>query len=86
MCELWFPLIDKGRKEGVVKGDLSNEQIVEIIINIHSLLTLRDDYGWAKPRRFLKTVLLPAITNSVQVPVASEAWSRTSERNCCQWR
>ncbi len=65
MCNLWFPLINAGRDEGVVKNNLSNEQIVEIIINIHGLLLMRDDYGPAKQRQFLETVLVPAVTKPV---------------------
>ena len=65
MCALWFPLIDAGREEGVVKNNLTNEQVVEIIINIHALLQMRDDYGPDKQRQFLETVLVPAVTKQV---------------------
>lgn len=62
MCDIWFPLIEEGRKQQRVRKDLSNERIIEIIISIHALLLMRDDYGVAKQRGFLNDVLLPAIT------------------------
>ena len=61
MCDLWAPTIELGRSQGKVRQGMSNEWIVEIIINFHSLLLLRDDYTPAKQRKFLREVLLPAI-------------------------
>ena len=58
--EVWQSTIDRGRQEGLVKPNLSDERIMEIIISIHSLLLLQDDSP-AKQRAFLKDVLLPAI-------------------------
>lgn len=58
--EVWQAAIDKGREEGVIKGNLNDERIIEIIISIHSLLILRDDSP-AKQRAFINDVLLPAI-------------------------
>ena len=62
MCANWFPVIEKGRQHGTVRSDLSNERIVEIIISIHALLTMRDDDDPDDQRAFLKDVLIPAIT------------------------
>ena len=58
--DIWLTTIGKGRQDGVIKKDLSDDRIIEIIASIHALLLMRDD-GPAKQREFLKDVLLPAI-------------------------
>ena len=58
--DIWLTAIEEGRQEGVVKQDLSDDRIIEIIASIHALLVMRDDNP-AKQREFLKDVLLPAI-------------------------
>lgn len=62
MSQIWVPVIEKGRAQGQVREDLSNERIVEIIMSMHALLFMRDDYGPARQRAFLEDVLVPAIT------------------------
>lgn len=58
--EIWLPAIEKGRKEGVVKPNLSTDRIVEIIYSLYALLLIRDESS-AKERAFMKDVLIPAI-------------------------
>lgn len=58
--EIWKPMIEKGREEGVIKAHLTDDRIIEIITSINALLVMRDE-GPAKQRAFLKDVLLPAI-------------------------
>ena len=58
--DIWQRAIDEARKAGVIKKNLSDQRIVEIIGSMHSLLVMRDDSP-AKLREFLKDVLLPAI-------------------------
>ena len=58
--DIWLTAIDEGRQAGVVKQNLSDDRIIEIIASIHALLLMRDDPP-AKQRAFLKDVLLPAI-------------------------
>lgn len=58
--DIWLTAIEAGRQEGVVKENLSDDRIIEIIASMHALLLMRDD-GPAKQREFLKDVLLPAI-------------------------
>ena len=58
--EIWLTAIETGRGEGVVKQNLSDDRIIEIIASMHALLLMRDDSP-AKQREFLKDVLLPAI-------------------------
>lgn len=64
MHETWFPLIEMGRRNSKVRADLTDERIIEIIISIHGILIMRDDYGPSKQREFLQDVLIPAITGS----------------------
>ncbi len=58
--DIWLTAIEGGRQEGVVKQNLSDDRIIEIIASMHALLVMRDDSP-AKQREFLKDVLLPAI-------------------------
>lgn len=58
--DLWGVAIDMGRQEGVVKQNLSDERIMEIIVSIYALLIMHDE-GPTKQRAFLEDVLLPAI-------------------------
>lgn len=64
IVELWSGVIDTGRKQGLVRDDLSNERIVELIANIHALLLIRDDYTVADQRKFLIDFLLPALRSA----------------------
>ena len=58
--DIWLTAIEDGRQEGVVKQNLSDDRIIEIIASMHALLVMRDDSP-AEQREFLKDVLLPAI-------------------------
>ena len=69
--DIWLAAIEAGRKEGVVKQNLSDDRIIEIIASIHALLLMREDSP-ARQREFLKDVLLPAIL------VAQEAGASSS--------
>lgn len=58
--DIWFTAIAEGRQQGVIKPNLTDDRIIEIIKSINALLLMRDDSP-AKQRAFLKDVLLPAI-------------------------
>ena len=58
--DIWLTAIEGGRQEGVVKQNLSDDRIIEIIASMHALLVMRDDSP-AEQREFLTDVLLPAI-------------------------
>ena len=58
--DIWLTAIEEARREGVIKPNLSDDRIIEIIASIHALLLMRDDPP-AKQRAFLQDVLLPAI-------------------------
>lgn len=61
MMKVWQPVIELGRKEGRVRQDLEDELIVEMIINVHALLLIRDDYDETKQRIFINRFLLPSL-------------------------
>lgn len=58
--DTWKASIDKGRAEGVIKPNLSDSRIIDIIASIYALLAIRDD-SLSEQRAFIKDVLLPAI-------------------------
>lgn len=64
MVRIWSPIIDAGRKEGVIRSDLTNERITEILQNVHSLLFIRDDESEESQRELLKDLLWAAVTNT----------------------
>jgi len=63
MLRIWTPIIERGREEQLIRADLSNEQVTEILQNVHSLLLIRDDDDENSQRTFLKNLLWAAITN-----------------------
>ncbi len=62
MRDTWASVIEMGRRENRVRADLTDARIIEIIISIHALLLMRDDYQPDHQRAFLRDVLVPAIT------------------------
>lgn len=62
LLQMWSPVIDKGREQGRVRSGLSNDRIVELIISVHAVLFMRDDYREVDQRAFLEDLLVPAIT------------------------
>ena len=58
----WFPVIEQGREEGIVRAELSNERIVELFMSVQVVLWLRDDYSAAKKRALVRDLLWSAIT------------------------
>lgn len=61
IVELWSDAIHMGRKQSMLRDDLSDERIVELLGNVQSLLLIRDDYDDAQQRALLVDLLLPAL-------------------------
>jgi len=61
MTSSWSPVIEMGRRKGLVRQDLPDERIVELIMSVHALLFMRDDLNKEAQRAFLKDLLVPAI-------------------------
>ena len=64
MNETWFPVLEEGRKQGIVRKELSNERIVEIIMQMQVLLWMGDDQGPKEQRALMQDVLWPAVTTT----------------------
>lgn len=60
LLDIWQTSLDEGRVAGVVKQDLSNDRIIDIISSVNALLIMRDESA-AKQRSLLEDILLPAI-------------------------
>lgn len=61
IIELWSGVIQKGRDQGLVRPELSDERVVELLANVHALLLIRDDYNEKEQRAFLNDFLLPSL-------------------------
>lgn len=59
--EMWSPVIEKGRKEKIVRKSLSNKRISELVMSVTSLLLMRDDFTRAEQKEFVRDLLVPAI-------------------------
>ena len=61
IIELWSGVISAGRKKGMIRPELSDERVMELLGNVHSLLLIRDDYSEEQQRSFLVDFVLPAL-------------------------
>lgn len=58
---MWSPVIEKGRKQGLVRTNLTNERITELIMSTTSILLMRDDLSRNQQKDLIKDFLVPAI-------------------------
>jgi len=61
VAELWRPLFDRGRAEGVLRTDVSDDQMVEWIRGVYLMLMLRSDLDAESDRAMVRTFLLPSL-------------------------
>ncbi len=61
IAEIWSGVIALGRENRQVREDLSDERVLELLISMHVLLLMRDDYTDTDRRQFLTEFLLPAL-------------------------
>src|SRR5437867_2271908 len=64
MMSYWAPVLQKARKSGIVKSKASNDQIVEWIRHVHTVLGMRDDLDDDGLREILTNFVVPSITGS----------------------
>jgi len=57
MTEFWGPILDKGRKGGLIRSSLGNERIFEMMMSFIAILLMRDDQDENERRRFLEDML-----------------------------
>ena len=65
MEQTWGPVFEKARAKKAIRTDLNDARLVELIISVHSLLFMRDDYSDDDRRQFLRDFLVPAITGKL---------------------
>ena len=63
IVKIWAPVFERGRAEGTLRNDLSDERPAEIIQNVHSLVLMRKDETESAQRAFLEDLLWAALTN-----------------------
>ena len=63
IVKIWAPVFERGRAEGTLRNDLSDERLAEIIQNVHSLVLMRKDETESAQRAFLEDLLWAALTN-----------------------
>lgn len=61
IIEIWSGVIKMGREGGHIRENISDERVVDLLANIHSMLLIRDDYTEEDQREFLVDFLLPAL-------------------------
>lgn len=62
MIDFWGPILDKGRKEGLIRVSLTNDRIYEMVMSFIAILLMRDDQDDDERRRFLEDVLEAVFT------------------------
>ncbi|MEL7108269.1 MAG: TetR/AcrR family transcriptional regulator [Pseudomonadota bacterium] len=60
---VWSPIISKGKKEGSVRSNLSDDRILEMLQGAQTLLSLRQDDSRETQRSFLDDFLWRALSN-----------------------
>lgn len=61
VLESWSAVLDRGREEGRVRAELSDERIVELIMTVHTVALLRDDLGRDGRRALFRDLLVGAV-------------------------
>ena len=68
--EFWRPWFDQARRDGELRSDVSDDELVEWIRSVYLMLILRDDVDVDREREILQRFLLPSL--SAQVSPARE--------------
>jgi hypothetical protein len=61
VAELWRPLLARGRAEGRLRTDVSDDQIVEWIRGVYLMLMLRSDLDAEGDRAIVRLFLLRSL-------------------------
>ena len=65
VLESWSSVLDRGRADGRVRGDLSDERIVELVMTVQTVALLRDDLGRDGRRALFRDLLVGAVLRPV---------------------
>lgn len=66
MMSYWGPILNDARDQGRLRPDISNEDILEWLRHVHTVLLLRDDQDEDAQRTILKRFLVPAIVRDAR--------------------
>lgn len=61
MLGLWGPIFDRARTDGQLRPGITNEQLIDWVMGVHSMLHLRDDMGDDALRVQLETFFVPSV-------------------------
>ena len=59
--DMWARVIQMGRDSGQLNTHITDERVVELLVNVHVLLLIRDDYTEDEQRKFLQDFMLTAL-------------------------
>lgn len=62
VLEFWRPWFERARRDGEMRADVSDADVVEWIRGIYLMLILRDDLTPERERELIRQFLLPALT------------------------
>jgi AcrR family transcriptional regulator len=62
VLEFWRPWFERARRDGEMRADVSDADVVEWIRGIYLMLILRDDLTPERERQLIRQFLLPALT------------------------
>jgi AcrR family transcriptional regulator len=65
---LWRPVFDRARETGELRGDLSDDDLIEWLMTVHYVLLLRNDVGQDRQRELLEHFVVPALLAGAAVP------------------
>jgi hypothetical protein len=63
VAELWSPLFARGRAEGKLRTDVSEDQMVEWIRGVYLMLMLRSDLDAEGDRAMVRSFLLRSLSS-----------------------
>jgi AcrR family transcriptional regulator len=65
---LWRPVFDRARESGELRGDLSDDDLIEWVMTIHYVLLLRGDVDQQRQRQLLELFVVPALLAGTATP------------------
>ena len=61
VLESWSTVLERGRSEGRVRTDLSDQRVVELVMTVQTVALLRDDLGRDGRRQLFRDLLVGAL-------------------------
>jgi AcrR family transcriptional regulator len=68
VLELFVPVLARGRREGLLRPDVSDREVVDWIRGVQLMLILRDDLDPGEERELLRKFLVPSVTAPASWP------------------